>query len=86
MKISDLHLIFVALLAHQEVSPYSYLLRKFEIGERKQVYQWDKVEGLPSRIKAENYEDLPKEARFHKDKEIDLRAKYLRTVTNTGIF
>ena len=73
-----------AFLAHEEVSPYCYLLRKYELGERKQVYQWEKVEGLPSRIKAESYNDLPKEAQFHKDKETDLRSKYIRTLANTG--
>ena len=66
------------------MSPYCYLLRKFELGERKQLFQWEKVEGLPSRIKVQNYEDLPKEAQFHKDKEMDLRGKYIRTLTNTG--
>ena len=73
-----------AFLAHEEVYPYCYLLRKYELGERKRVYQWEKVEGLPSRIKAESYNDLPKEAQFHKDKETDLRSKYIRTLANTG--
>ena len=77
-------ILFEAFLSHEEASPYCYLLRKYELGERKQAYQWEKVEGLPSRIKAESYSDLPKEAQFHKDKETDLRSKYIRTLANTG--
>ncbi len=72
------------MLAHQEMSPYCYLLRKFELDARKQAYQWEKTEGMPSRIKAKAYNDLPKEAKFNKEKENDLRGKYLRTLTNSG--
>ena len=40
-----------ALIFEQEKHAYGVLQRKLEIEERRQLYQWEKVEGLPGRMK-----------------------------------
>ena len=45
----------LAVLFYHEKHTYSVLQRKLEIEERKQLYQWEKVEGLPGRIKCSKY-------------------------------
>jgi len=54
-----------AVLPQHELSAYTYLQRKYELEVRRQLYQWDLSDSLPGRIKADSYDDLPREAQFN---------------------
>ncbi|KAK2175219.1 hypothetical protein NP493_743g03006 [Ridgeia piscesae] len=73
-----------AVLPQHELSAYTYLQRKYELEVRRQLYQWDLSDSLPGRIKADSYDDLPREAQFNFQHELDVMGNYVRTLANTG--
>ena len=75
----------LALLPQEEKIAYCYLQRKHELEEMKQRYQWEKVDGLPGRIRASAVSDVPREARFNDEKLHDLTSKYWKVLANTGV-
>ncbi|ELT88718.1 hypothetical protein CAPTEDRAFT_175721 [Capitella teleta] len=73
--------LFKALVPQNEKQLSIYLMRKFEVAQRQFMFQWEDVQGLPGRLRAQSYADLPPELRFLPEKEFDLAARFAKNLS-----
>lgn len=52
------------MLPQDESESFALLRRKYDLEERRLAFQWQHVDGLPSSIKTELYQHLPKDAKL----------------------